>query len=232
MQASDLSPARQFARQFGVKSVIYGGPGRGKTPIAAKTSPRPVLLASEPGMLTLKDCDVPTFPAFSAPRIDEFFDWFLLSHEAKAFDTLLWDSASQGAEAYLTAELSGTSKSGNEKHGMKAYGNMSRRMMEKLTKLYFMPEKHIVLIMKQQAFEVNDMIYYRPYFPGKELPVKVPHLYDLVMRLDKYMVPGFNDPQTAFCTAEQFDSMGRDRSGNLDAYEPPNMGKIITKCMK
>lgn len=230
MQQSDLVPARTFAQQFGVKAVVYGGPGRGKTPICVKTAPNPVLVLSEPGALTLKDCDVPTWPAFNWSRVKEFFDWLSRSAEAKAFDTVIWDSASQGAEITLAEELAKGSRSGGASHGLKAHGDMARNMMDILTGLYFMTGKHVILICKQQAFEANGSIYYRPYFPGKELPMKIPHLYDLVMRLDKFNIPGLAQPAIAFRTAEAFESMGRDRSGQLAEFEPPNIAAIIQKC--
>lgn len=215
-----------------MKGVIFGKPGSGKTPVAAKTSPRPILLASEPGMLTLRDSTCPTYTAFNPAKVDEFMTWFKMSNEAKNYDTLIWDSASEAAEKYITTEMgSGTSKAGNEQHGMRIYGKMARWMYDHLSSLYYMPQKHIVLIAKMERFEVNGMIYHRPYFPGKQLPVQVPHLFDLVTVLGDWNVPGLQGETKAFRTKESFDYMGRDRSGRLGEYEPPDLSKIIAKVM-
>lgn len=233
MNEADLRPARDFALQFGVKSVVYGKPGSAKTPVTVNTSPRPVLLASEPGMLTLKKSVCPTWPAFTPAKVDEFMLWFTSSHEAKNYDTLVWDSTSQSAEAYVAAELGTSTKGGNEQHGQRAYGKMSRWMMEHLMKLYFMPQKHIVLITKLNAAEINGAIYHRPYFPGKELNVRVPHLFDLVTVLGDWNIPGvLPSPTKAFRCREAFDYMARDRSGNLQEYEPPVMSQLFKKCMQ
>lgn len=232
MNQNDLRPAKQFAQQFGVKSVIYGGPGVSKTPTAANTSPRPVLLLSEPGALTLKHSDVPTFPAFTPAKLDEFFLWFFSSAESANFDTLIWDSASQGAEIILDELLSGKTSAGNDAHGKKAYGTMARKMMSYFTKLYFMPAKHVVLITKLDKSDDNGTIYKRPYFPGRELNVRVPHLFDLVMCLGRYNIPGVTpSPTTAFRCHESFDTMARFRAGNLAEYEPPNLANIFAKVM-
>lgn len=232
MNQNDLKPALEFARNFGCKCVAFGGPGSGKTPICATTPPRPVLLLSEPGLLSMRKATTPTFPAFTPAKVDEFMLWFTLSNESRNYDTLVWDSASQSAEAFLAAELGGTSKAGNEQHGQRAYGKMSRWLMEHLTTLYFLPQKHVVLITKMQNFEINGAIYKRPYFPGRELPVRVPHFYDLVTQLGDYNIPGvIPAPTKAFRTKESFDGMGRDRSGNLNEYEPPNLSTIFTKVM-
>lgn len=227
---NEFAPAHTFAVQFGVKMVAYGPPGGGKTPILANTAPRPVVVMSEPGFLSMRGSQVPTFPAFTPKRFDDFMEWAKGSNETKNYDTFVFDSMSQSAERKVDEELGGTSKAGNETHGQRAYGKMSRWVMEHLNTLYFMPQKHIILICKQQAFEVNGMIYYRPYFPGRELPVRVPHLFDLVTRLGTWNIPGVGEAK-AFRTKEQFDQMGRDRSGRLLEYEPPDVAKLINKIM-
>lgn len=232
MDMRSLRPATEFAQQYGVKAVVYGGPGSGKTPVTVRTSPYPVLLASEPGMLTLKGSLCPTFTAFSAPRIDEFFEWFVGSVESKNFHTLIWDSASQGMEIYVTHELDKGNKSGGDAHGKKAYGDAAKKMMKHLTNLYFMAEKHIILVAKLNRSEINGGVYNRPYFPGRELNIRVPHLFDLVTCLGDWTIPNvLPSPTKAFRTKETFDYMGRDRSGKLHEYEPPDFSHIIKKAM-
>lgn len=231
MNQADLKPAQSFALNFGVKSVVYGKPGSGKTPICCDTAPRPVLMICEPGMLSMRKSTVPTWPAFNSARVDEFMLW-LASPESKNFDTVIIDSVSQMAEKNVEEGLGGTSKGGNEAHGLKVYGAMSRWMMKLLNQLYFMPQKHVILIAKMQAFEQNGMIYSRPYFPGRELPVRVPHLFDEVLCLGDYSIPGVVPaPTKAFRCKESFDMMARDRSGNLAEYEPPDITKLIAKCV-
>lgn len=232
MDMSHLRPAHEFAINFGVKAAIYGPAGSGKTPICGNTAPRPLLLVSEPGMLTMKKSTTPTYPAFTPLKLEEFFQWFFNSAETKNFDTLIWDSTSQSAEQLVDHELGGTSKGGNQKHGQQAYGAMSRKMMEYLNKLYFMQQKHIVLITKHVIVDQMGSQYCRPYFPGRELNVRVPHLFDLVMRLGDYNIPGVvPSPTKAFRCRESFEMMARDRSGNLNEYEPPNLEHIFKKCL-
>lgn len=232
MNQSDLRPAHEFAVNFGVKLVMYGGPGSAKTPISVTTPPRPVVLMSEPGFLSIRKSTALTYPAFTSAKVDDFMLWFMNSAEARNFDTLVWDSASQSHEQRVDEELGGSSKAGNDVHGQRAYGVANRWMMGHLNKLYFMPQKHIVLVTKMQNFEINGGVYRRPYFGGRELPVRVPHLFDEVLQLGLFNVPGVTpSPTRAFLCHEQFDSQARDRSGNLMMYEPPDLSKIIAKCM-
>lgn len=104
MQMSQLKPASQLARRYGVKSVVFGSPGSGKTPLI-NTAPRPVLLVTEPGMLSMRGSNVPAWEAYSPALITEFFEWFMKSREAANFDTLGIDSISNIAEIILAEEL-------------------------------------------------------------------------------------------------------------------------------
>ena len=226
MKLSDLKPASALAKNLGVKAVLYGGPGIGKTPTAA-TAPNPVMLACEPGLLSLrKNTTLPCFEGYTGEKVDEYFKWFFESAEAKKFDTLIVDSISQMAEIYLTQELK------RNKDGRKAYGEMSRRMMSWLEALYFMPQKHTVLIAKQQLLEDGNSVRKRPYFPGQELHIKVPHLFDEILHFARTTVPGVPGQVPAIRTKETFDIMARDRTGNLSEFEQPNLADIFAKCMK
>jgi len=235
MQMSQLKPAYACAQQYGVKMLCYGGPGSGKTPIM-RTAPNPVVIACEPGLLSLRDWDGPVWEAHNVPAIDDFFQWLNNSNEAKNFDTVCVDSASQMAEIYLAAELT------THKHGMKAYGEMSKSVMQHLgsssspmgrpTGLYYMQEKHVYLIAKQQLTDEGGGFFKkRPYFPGRELNIKVPHLYDEILHAGVTQIPGVVGEQRAFRTLESLDATARDRSGRLDPFEPCDLAKLINKCM-
>lgn len=223
MQASQLKPANFFAVQYGCKAICYGPPGSGKTPIV-NSAPRPVLMITEPGMLSMRRSTVPTWAAFSASAIDEFFAWLLSSAEAKNFDTVAVDSVSQMAEIYLE-----DAKRKNS-HGLKAYGVMQEKVWPHLSKLYFLQNKHAYLIAKQGSFGESPAVI-RPYFPGKVLNIDVPHLYDLVTHCALTNVPGLGE-RVALRTRSTFDIMARDRSGQLDELEPPDLTAVFAKTMR
>lgn len=224
MQASQLKPASQLAQKFGVKALAYGGPGTGKTPLI-NTAPRPVLCVVEPGMLSMRTSNVPAWEAYDANRIDEFFKWLFNSNEARNFDTVGIDSISQLAEIILTEELK------RNKDGRKAYGEMSRRVMEIVNALYYLPQKHIYLIGKQATVEEGGVQKRRPFFPGQDLNVKIPHMYDEILHIGLNNIPGMPKAVIAVRAQETFDIMARDRSGMLAELEPPDLSAIFNKCM-
>jgi len=237
MQASNLKPAGQLVQRYGVKALIYGQPGSGKTPML-NTLPRPVLLATEPGLLSMRDSLIPTWEAYTPEKIEEFFAWFFQSAEVKNFDSLAIDSGSQLAEIRLTRELK------RNKDGRKAYGELSRSCMEDFSKLFFMPQKHIFMNCKMQRAEVGknvvveggqfsvEMSYQnQPYFPGQDLNIKVPHLYDEILFVGEATIPGLGK-KVAIRTKGTDEIMARDRSGRLAELEPPDLGLLIQKAMQ
>jgi hypothetical protein len=225
MNMSDFRPAGQFASVLGAKSLVYGAPGTGKTPLV-NTAPRPVLMACEPGLLSMRGSKVPTWIAATPKAINDFFDWLLKSTEVKNFDTVCVDSLSEMASIFLRDALGKNSSSGNKAHGQLAYGKMADCMIPHLNTLFHMPQKHTYLICKQDTFDG----VMRPSFPGKFLPTYIPHLYDVVMHLAVHNIPGAGQHK-AFRTSASFDAVARDRSGNLAEFEPLDLTAIFNKVM-
>lgn len=223
MNQNDLRPAGQFAAQYGVKSVVYGPPGVGKTPIV-NTAPRPVLLATEPGLLSMRGSTVPTWQAHTCAAIDEFFAWVFKSHETRNYDTVCIDSTSQLAEIYLAEETL------RNRDGRKVYGEVSRKVMKHLGDLYTMPYKHAYLICKQSSVEVQGVQRLRPFFPGQDLNIKVPHLYDVVMHCAFASIPNVGTVK-AFRLRDTIDIMARSRSDKLAEFEQCDLAALFAKAM-
>ncbi len=218
MNINSLRPASEFARQYGVKAMIYGPTGSGKTPII-NTAPRPVLLACEPGLLSMRGSNVPTFQASSVALIDEFFEWFNKSNETKQFDTIAVDSVSFMCDIYLRDALT------KNKHGMAAYGDMGKSIMKHMMAIYFMPNKHAYMIAKESNVDNQK----QPYYPGKQVPSELPGLFDEVLRLGVYNIPN-HGPQKAFRCKSTFDELARDRTDNLSEFEYPDFGQLVRKA--
>lgn len=218
MNQSDLKPAREFAIKFGAKCIIYGPPGSAKTPII-NTCPRPVLLAVEPGLLSMRTSNVPTWMATNKARIDEFFKWFELSSEAKNFDTLAIDSTSQMCNIALDES--------KQKHGLAQYGEMADYVWPYMQRLYYMREKHMYLIAKEELTVDGKR---RPSFPGQQLPRDVPHLYDCILRLSKVAIPNIGETLAFQCNGT-IDVIARNRTGTLADYEPPDFNALVKKVM-
>lgn len=224
MNIKDLKAAGDFAQNFGCKALIYGPAGSSKTPLL-NTSPRPLLLATEPGLLSMRGSTIPTWEAYTPARVNEFFKWFFESNETKNFDTLGIDSASQIADIFLIDAQK------NNKHGLKAYGEMADNTMEHLRTLYYTRYKHTYVICKEEIKDIDSQSMRRPYFPGQVLPIQVPHLYDFIIRCAKTNVPGMQGETLAFQCNGNYNVLARNRTGNLNNFEEPNFAALVQKAM-
>lgn len=223
MQTSDIRPIKELVQQLGCKSIIYGPAGSAKTPIAA-TAPRPLMLITEPGTLSMKESNIPAYEAYDVKTLNDFFAWFRSSKDINNYDTFCIDSVSQMCEMILTDELR------NNKDGRKAYGELSRKSMEIMNGLYYTKQKHLYLIFKEQKLDENGTITKRPFIPGQDLPVKIPHLFDFILRLSKTVVPNVGEVLSFQCNGS-YNVMARNRTGNLDDFEPPHFGALVEKAM-
>lgn len=223
MNIKDLKAAGEFAQQFGVKCLLYGPPGSAKTPIL-NTASRPVLLATEPGLLSMRGSKIPTWEANTPAKIDDFFKWWFSSDETKNFDTLGVDSVSQMADVYLQQSLK------DNRHGMKAYGEMAEAVMGHLRTLYYKRYCHTYLICKEEVKNIDNQVVKRPYFPGQVLPIEIPHMYDIIARLAKTNVPQVQGETLAFQCIGNYNVIARNRTGNLDMFEQPHFGNLVIKA--
>ena len=217
-------PANQLAKRVGIKLLAYGGPGTGKTPIAS-TAPTPVIIAMEPGILSLRKSTIPVIEAYDAETIAEVFKWISTSQEARKYQTLCFDSASQMAEIIFKSEKKKTSNL------QRAYGQMAEKTMEYLNTLYFLQGPNVYIIAKQDTYTFDGETCVRPYFPGQQLDKETPYLYDVIVRVEN--VP-MQDGSVAkgFRTAGSKSVIARDRFGVLDALEPANLTQVFDKIAK
>lgn len=224
MNIRDLRPASEFAKCYGVKMLAYGPPGEGKTPLI-NTAPRPVVAMIEPGFASMRTSSVPTWDATTPERCDEFFKWVFGSAEVKNFDTICIDSVSQMAEMYLKWAKT------KSRDGRAVYGIMAEKVMEQMDGIFAMKNKHAYLVCKQSFKDGGETTFMRPYFPGQELDVRIPHLFDIVAHIAKANVPGMNTPVTAIRCVGTPNIRARNRFGTLNEFEPPDLSALFNKAM-
>lgn len=225
MKLNDLKPVGQLAENYGVKAIIYGKPGTGKTPFLLTGGNTICNLFTEPGVLSLRGHAQPYgIIRNTRAEINDFFDWWLTSAETRHFTGLAVDSVSHWAEIELRYQQQ------NNRDGRKAYGAMSEALYDRLEKLYRQPGKHIFMIAKLEMSDSEFGPVARPYFPGKDLHIKVPHLFDEVLMLDYFEIPGFGRQRALRCWPSH-GTVCRDRSGKLNEYEPADMQLLINKCL-
>ena len=206
----------------GVKALVYGQAGAGKTTLI-KTLPEPVILSAEGGLLSLQGCDIPYVEIGSLDALGEAYEWLAKSEEARKFRSVALDSISEIAEVVLSEEKKGT------KDGRAAYGNMNDRMAQVIRAFRDLPGRNIYFSAKAEKVQTEDgALLYMPSMPGSRLAQGLPYYFDEVLALR--LVPKEDGTiQRALQCQSDLSWLAKDRSGKLSPWEPPDLGGIIAK---
>lgn len=208
----------------GVKCLGYGGAGAGKTMLCA-SAPRPIVLSAEKGLLSLRRFNVPFIQVTTVKELEEAHLWATKSAESRNFDTIALDSVSEIAEVVLAEEKS------RNRDPRKAYGELETLMLTILRDFRDMPQKHVYFIAKQSYRDAGGNKVAGPSFPGQKLPDAAPYFFDQVFQVNVHVDADTKKELRALkCKADLFNE-GKDRSGNLDIWEPYDLGAMFKKIM-
>lgn len=197
----------------GVKVLVYGHSGTGKTVLGA-SAPRPIFLSAENGLLSLRRFNLPFIKIESLKILREAFD-YLATPKAAQFDTVVLDSLSEVAEIALAER-----KAAN-KDPRKAYGEMAEIVTEIAKDFRDLPRKHCVLVCKRglAVDGVTQARYSLPLFPGKQLEEYAPYWYDGIFQLETFAGERPGEIVRALRTQPDQYNQAKDRSGALATWE-------------
>lgn len=210
----------------GVKCIIFGGPGVGKTRAIA-TAPSPIIISAEEGLLSLMDVDVPFIEVNSLEDLDDAYN-MLKKDNGQTYKTIGLDSLSEIAEVLIANELP------KHKDGRQAYAALAQAMIPMLKK--FRDLKSVNTVFSCKKIDVKDddsgAVTTELLLPGNVLGYQVPYLVDelFYMDLDRKGVPFFQ-------TKPSRKVFAKDRSGALDpagefaksAEDVPDLTAIFKK---
>lgn len=238
--ALQFSTADQAAENNGVKVLVYGDSGMGKTLLAA-TMPAPVLISAESGLLSLKPKNVErvfgladpsvtyNMPVILVRNVDdltEAYNWCLKANEARQFQSVGLDSLTEIAEVVLN----------NAKRQVKdprqAYGELIEKMETLIRAFRDLPGKHVYMAAKMEPMkdELTGIVRFGPSMPGAKLGPKLPYYFDEVFRL-AVNKDGQGNPYRYFQTQPDLQFVAKDRSGALASIERPHLSHCFSKIL-
>lgn len=223
--AIKLTSSAQAAKDNGVKALVFGVAGAGKTSLAATFGDIPtVVISCESGLLSIADADLPVIEIQSMADLFEAYAFLTTTEDGQAFKAIVIDSVSEIAEVLLAEEKK------SSKDARAAYGNTSERMMELLRAFRDLQGRHVLFITKLEKVkdELSGALMYGPSMPGQRLGQAIPYLVDEVFALRVEKDPEGNITRWMQTTPD-FQWQAKDRSSKLAAFEPPNMREIIRK---
>ncbi len=221
-----------------ISALVYGVSGTGKTRLAATTGDpsRTLVLAADPGQLTLRGLPIRRIEITTAERMAEVLAW-LEGYAARGkrladrWSWILTDSITEIGESILAEMLARPAKSGDKGHGMAAYGDAQQLVMAFIKRLRDLPT-NTVTIAEQERVQDGESgnLLFGPSLPGKKLGPKTPYKFDLVMA-----ARSATDEKGRVVYWLQTATDGRyeakDRSGVLDPAEPPDLANIRAKIL-
>lgn len=238
--ALQFTTSEQAAQVGGVKALVYGGSGVGKTVLTA-TLPAPILLSAESGALSLKKANLERLFGVNNPSIcynvpmilinnvqdlTDAYEWCTRSSEAQQFASISLDSISEIAEVVLN----------NAKRQVKdprqAYGEMIEKM-ETLIRLFRdIPGKNVYMSAKMEPTkdEMTGVVKYGPAMPGAKLGQKLPYFFDEVFRLGVNKTPQ-GESYRFLQTQPDMQFEAKDRSGALAVMEAPHLSQVFSKIL-
>lgn len=223
----------------GVKVLVYGGPGLGKTVLSATMGPGSVLISNESGNLSLKQRNLerifgvgnPTInydlPVIITQTVQDFHDallWCQSSYEAKAFHSVGIDSVSEIAEVVVN------SAKRVAKDPRQAYGELTEKMETLIRGYRDLQGKNVYMAAKMEPMkdELTGIIRYGASMPGKKLGPAVPYFFDEVFRLGVGKTPQ-GETYRFLQTQPDIQYDAKDRSGALAPVEYPHLGQVFAK---
>jgi hypothetical protein len=216
------STTAQHALTHGVKVLVHGRSGAGKTVLAA-TAPSPLILSAEAGTLSIAGANLPILVINSMKDLGDAYEFCRSSAEANRFSTIGLDSISEIAEKLLSEEKA------KNKDPRKAYGEMMDQVAVLVRLFRDLPGKNVYFACKSELKEQPDLrVKYSPSMPGKQVGPGLPYFFDEVFYLGIGETP--DKKSYRYLQTDGDDTCeAKDRSGALDRIEHPNLTNIFNK---
>lgn len=223
--ALQFSTTDQASAAAGVKVLVYGDAGMGKTTLCA-TAPAPIIISAESGLLSLRKYRIPVIEIKTIEQLTEAYDWCIRSAEARQFATICIDSISEIGEVVLA----------NAKRQVKdprqAYGELIEKMTMTIRAFRDLPGKHVYMAAKMEPMkdELTNVVKYGPSMPGAKLGPQLAYFFDEVFRLGVNKTPQ-GETYRFLQTQPDLQYTAKDRSGSLAAIEAPDLNHVFTKIL-
>lgn len=222
------------ATHHGVKILVYGSAGAGKTRLCG-TAPKPIIISAESGLLTFRkmiaegllDPNTPVIEVDSIETVDAAYEWCRTEAKKHGILTICLDSISEITEKCLAAEK------GKTKDPRQAYGEMAVRVIQLVKQFRDLAGFHVIVTAKQRVAKdpVTGVEKAQPTAPGQQVGEQLPYLFDEVWHAYTDKDPATGATYHALRTHAAFNAEAKDRSGVLAEIEYPDAAHLINKIM-
>jgi phage nucleotide-binding protein len=208
----------------GIKVLVHGPAGVGKTSLCATTGAPTIIISAESGLLSLRGVDIPVIEVKALDQLYEAYDFVVNDPQGQAFKWVCLDSISEIAEVVLNAEKK------TAKDPRQAYGALAEKMTDIIRAFRDLPGRNVYFSCKQERAkdeQTGAMLYY-PAMPGNMLKQGIGYFFDEVMAL-RVEKDAEGNPTRWLQTSRDYNYEAKDRSGCLDMFESPDLAALAAK---
>lgn len=233
--AVTVQSTKGYMQRGGVKMMIYGKRGVGKTPIIAEL-PKVLIIASEDGLASVRNKNVDFIEMKTMAQIKEVMAWLRSPSNIAKYDTIAHDGIS-----YLThAVFSEIARKATHNNKVQYYGELASQIMPFVELLTNEIQKNVIMTAWQGDLYhpvTEKIIGHEPYTAGKAIANYLMHFFDLTAHMQRHaqniqQADGTVVQQQIpyLQTVEANGIFARSRKeGCLDAFEPADLLTIINK---
>lgn len=212
---------RQAANTFGLKILVHGPPGAGKTRLCATTGDldRTLIISVEGGLLSVRDWDIDVVQVRTIDDVYEVFEY--LRKGEHEYTWVCLDSISEIAEIVLAGEKL------RNRDARRAYGEMADTVFD-LIRGFRNLNCHVLMTAKQGREEVDGRTLHTPLLPGRQLTLNVAYLFDEVFAL-RVETNSEGEIIRVLQTGRSRSYDAKDRSGSLNMFEDADLAAVASK---
>jgi len=222
--AINLTNTKDAAITNGIKILVHGPAGIGKTYLASTIKESVLMISAEAGLLSLGGFDIPAIEVSSIQEVMDVYS-YITTGEGQAFEWVVLDSVSEIAEVCLAEQKLLVNDP------RQAYGQLQEEMMSLLRKFRDLKGKNVLFSCKQDYIKDEDtgITRYSPLMPGQNLQKQIPYMFDFVFAL-KGEKNESGVTERFFQTQDDFSYIAKSRGGGaLGMYEPADLSYIENK---
>lgn len=221
----NIQSTKNVMSNNGVKILVYGMAGAGKTRLCA-TMPKPIIISAESGLMSLREYNLPYMEVTCLRDLEEALNFFKTDKNAARFESICLDSISEIAEIILHEEKM------MAKDDRLAYGKMQDKVINVVKRFRDLQGFNVFFSSKmEKAEDVTGVRLFQPSMPGKALKEgvnSIDYYFDEVFALCN----GTNENGEVIrwlITQNNGQYKAKDRSGCLNPVEQADLNIIIQK---
>jgi hypothetical protein len=209
----------------GMITLIMGDPGAGKTQLIS-TLESPIVLATEPGLLPLRNHNIPYIDIRSYKDMINVYNW-LANDKSGNYKSIVIDSITALSNIIFEEErLVNLSKPNPNPNSMVLYSETQEKIMKIVNNFALLKYRYHLIYTAtiKESEDIDNTTKYMPALRGNACPIWVASQVDLLLALkvdSKYN-------RYLSCKPDNRWKL-KDRTSALAEIEPPHLSKIYEK---